>query len=415
MSAVARDEVFISYSHKDKDWLERLQTMLKPLIRKGAISVWDDSKMKAGAKWRQEIENALVSSRVAVLLVSSDFLGSDFIAEHELPPLLDAAQKDGLAILWICLRKCLYKETAIEKYQAAHDISQPLAGLASKAKQDEVLEQICQKIKDAANLGFAQLSLESPIINRLNILVSPSAAADCKNLLIQIEDAVSFVASEATNHPLMFASTFSSLPLVYGEAVLLLSWDKKNAKIERVLTRDKAYPLNDLWTSVLGLYRRATLLSYRTQGHERLFLSTETKSAIALFTQLVDKAGEYLRQYEQFGAPGDPSAYSLTALLEEAEFSLANNAIGNMVARLEAVLSTVHKLILRYVPQSPGVQHPVSSPPQRKPEPSGKKSILIVEDEQAQAIAIQESLKMRGFECSVAFCASLDSHARDSP
>lgn len=141
-------QLFISYSHKDQIWLERLNTMLTPLAWNERVNVWDDTKIKPGDKWKKEIASALDSAKVAVLLVSPHFLASGFIATNELPPILNAAQDNGLTIIWALLSSCLYKQTQIKNYQAAHNIQRPL-DLLAPGKRNLELSKICQAIGDA--------------------------------------------------------------------------------------------------------------------------------------------------------------------------------------------------------------------------------------------------------------------------
>jgi TIR domain len=137
--------VFVSYSHKDKKLFEEFKTMLAPAIRDGLVDIWDDKRIEPGAKWRDEIQAALISAKVAVLLVSQHFLASPFIAKHELDPLLKAAQDKGVTIFWIYFSPCLYEHTEIATYQAAHDVVRPLDQL-NKPQRQAALSEICAKL-----------------------------------------------------------------------------------------------------------------------------------------------------------------------------------------------------------------------------------------------------------------------------
>ena len=75
-SPSTRTKIFISYSHADKEWLDRLRRHLKPLVREGDLDCWDDTHIRPGDDWKQEIENALDTAQVAVLLISADFFAS---------------------------------------------------------------------------------------------------------------------------------------------------------------------------------------------------------------------------------------------------------------------------------------------------------------------------------------------------
>src|SRR5262245_16196819 len=145
MASPTRDKVFISYSHRDQPWLERLQIMMKPLIRSGAVVPWADTMIGTGADWREQIQTALRTARVGVTLVSPNFLASDFIAEVELPALLTAAAEEGVQVCWILLSACLHETSGLSRFQAAHDISRPLDSL-SPAELNETLATIAREI-----------------------------------------------------------------------------------------------------------------------------------------------------------------------------------------------------------------------------------------------------------------------------
>jgi hypothetical protein len=103
-------------------------------------------KIRPGQVWREEIVSALSRAKVAVLLVSANFVASDFIAEEELPPLLDAARRRGTQIIWVPVGACLFREAGLGEYQAAHNPAEPLEGM-SPAKRNAVLVEICETIR----------------------------------------------------------------------------------------------------------------------------------------------------------------------------------------------------------------------------------------------------------------------------
>jgi hypothetical protein len=153
--------VFISYCHLDKDWLETLETHLKPYLRSGSVKSWSDQEIIPGSKWFEEIRAALTNTKVAVLLVTPDFLASDFIHEHELGPLLKEAEQGGVKILWVPVRASAYKRTALKDYQAVLEASKPLAGM-TEAERDQAWVKICEKIEKTVNPSKPAPAIPAP-------------------------------------------------------------------------------------------------------------------------------------------------------------------------------------------------------------------------------------------------------------
>ena len=145
------NRIFVSYSHKDKEWVDRLETMVKPYLRDPNVELvfWVDKQITAGDRWNTEIQEALERAGVAVALVSSDFLASPYVNDHELPAMIDAAKKGDLRLLWVYIASAGWEETPLKEFQATHDTTEPLS-LLPYAKQQETLKAVAKQIKAAA-------------------------------------------------------------------------------------------------------------------------------------------------------------------------------------------------------------------------------------------------------------------------
>ena len=142
--------VVISYSHADRKWLGELKKFLKPLVQQRKIRVWDDNAIDAGAVWRESIARFFGSASVAIFLVSQDFIASDFITQHELPPLLARGKTHGVRLLWIAVRPSTYTDLDLSDLQALNDPERPLSS-RRKAERERDLTEIRSKIVSAVD------------------------------------------------------------------------------------------------------------------------------------------------------------------------------------------------------------------------------------------------------------------------
>ncbi len=139
-------KIFISYSHKDAEFKDKLVRQLEILNLAGLCSAWEDGRIQAGTDWNQEIKKAIEEADVAVLMVSEGFLNSKFIKEYEVPLILERKEKDGLTVLPLFVKPCEWKNIPwLAKIQGFPPGGKILSQ-CSKDEQQEILLQFAGTI-----------------------------------------------------------------------------------------------------------------------------------------------------------------------------------------------------------------------------------------------------------------------------
>lgn len=140
--------VFYSYSHKDEKFREELETHLSLMRRKGLIWPWHDREITAGEDWKGNIEEALERADIILLLVSADFLASDYCYDVEMQRAMERHQKMEARVIPIILRDCSWTAAPFGILQAL-----PKDGKAVKAwsNRDAAWQNVEQGLAKAIN------------------------------------------------------------------------------------------------------------------------------------------------------------------------------------------------------------------------------------------------------------------------
>jgi hypothetical protein len=155
-----RIRVFISYSHADERWKNRLVRHLRVFAAQGDLAAWDDSQIEAGSDWKAAIDAALAEADVAVLLVSADFLTSPFILDHEVARILERRKAEGVRVVPLLVAPCPW--TAVDwlaNLQVRPAGARPLS-LGTRAQSERDLARLALEIRA---LGID----EAPVTERI--------------------------------------------------------------------------------------------------------------------------------------------------------------------------------------------------------------------------------------------------------
>lgn len=207
-----RNQIFISYSHADSEYQLRLRKHLSIFERAGNIKYWSDTQLRTGDQWRKEIEENLQKTAVAILLISADFLASDFIRSNELPPLLEAWSQNEVFILPVIVKPCSFSHVKeLCCFQAVNDPDLTISEM-SQGEQERTWKNLAEAAFErlseyqSSHPDTAKTAVSAPADCNVTAPEEPGSSqpffpdiADLINFHIEIED--DFDPDELSNYP----------------------------------------------------------------------------------------------------------------------------------------------------------------------------------------------------------------------
>ncbi|MDQ1351764.1 MAG: hypothetical protein QG657_2069, partial [Acidobacteriota bacterium] len=143
-------KVFISYSHKDEEWKDRVMTHLGVLENENILKLWNDRDIGIGADWFPVIEKELNNACVVIMLITANFLTSQFILRTEVPQILQRRETEGILVVPVIVEPCPWQAVQwLSAMQLFPKDGKPLSTL-KKPKADSELANLALKIQETA-------------------------------------------------------------------------------------------------------------------------------------------------------------------------------------------------------------------------------------------------------------------------
>ncbi len=139
-------EVFYSYAHEDEKLRNKLEMQLSLLRQQGHITNWHDRKINPGKEWANEINEHLITADIILLLVSPDFLASDYCYGIEMKRALERHEAGNAKVIPIILRKVHWQGALFGKLQALPTDAKPVTSRGWH-NQDEAFFNVAEGIR----------------------------------------------------------------------------------------------------------------------------------------------------------------------------------------------------------------------------------------------------------------------------
>lgn len=141
-------KVFISYAHEDEQIKNQLDKFLITLKRSNKIEVWQDRQIMAGDGWDDLIKQELTTADIIILLVSIDFIASDYIWRNELEIAMQRHEAGTARVIPVIARACDWSGMPFRKLQAL-----PTGGIPieNAINSDQVYTEISKSIREVVD------------------------------------------------------------------------------------------------------------------------------------------------------------------------------------------------------------------------------------------------------------------------
>jgi hypothetical protein len=137
-------KLFISYAHEDESYRRQLDKHLSTLTREGLISPWHDRKITPGSEWAGEIDKHLETSDVILLLISPDFIASEYSNDIEVKKAIERHENNEAVVVPIILRHADWATTYLSKLQALPKDAEPIS---SWSDEDEAFLDVVKGLR----------------------------------------------------------------------------------------------------------------------------------------------------------------------------------------------------------------------------------------------------------------------------
>lgn len=143
--------LFISYSHKDDELRKELTTHLMPLRRQGLISTWYDRMIEPGSKWDEAIKAQLMAADIILLLLSADFIASDYCADVEIQAAMDRHLSGDAVVIPVVLRDTYWKNQPYAALQSFPPDAKPVTDTDAWPQKDKAFVKVAEGIEAVAH------------------------------------------------------------------------------------------------------------------------------------------------------------------------------------------------------------------------------------------------------------------------